>query len=149
MEFKQFWTAMVINKMTFISTFQRNPTLWTYHGTLNVLLFSPSEMPNWNKISTFYIANVVKTWAMSNVVDWTSTAWSILQGLKIINVLCCGCRVLWCMDNEPWRRRGACLGPVHTETFSCVFVLFWGLKVSISKSTYPFYFISTNLLCII
>ena len=41
--------------------------------------------------------------AMSNVVDWTSTAWSILQGLKIINVLCCGCRILLCMvSSGPW-----------------------------------------------
>ena len=45
---------------------------------------------------------------MSNVVDWTSTAWNILQGRKIINVLCCGCRILLCiillyMASQPWR----------------------------------------------
>ena len=46
---------------------------------------------------------------MSNVVDWTSTAWSILQGLKIINVLCFGCRILLFMVSQPWRRRSICL----------------------------------------
>ena len=65
---------------------------------------------------------------MSIVVDWTSTAWSILQGRKIINVLCFGCRIILFMVSQPWRRRSVCLGPVHTETFSCVFVLFTVLK---------------------
>ena len=46
---------------------------------------------------------------MSNIVDWTSTAWSILHGLKIINVLCCGCRILLFMVSQPWRRRSVCL----------------------------------------
>ena len=64
-EFKQIWTATVINKMIFISTFQWNLTLWTYHRTLNVIFLSPLEIrlkshswcvvvkPNRNSLSTF------------------------------------------------------------------------------------------------
>ena len=45
-EFKQIWTATVTKTkiMIFISTFQWNPTLWTYHRILSVIFFSPSEI---------------------------------------------------------------------------------------------------------
>ena len=94
-------------KYTFISIFQWNPTLWTYHGTLNVVFLSSSvwNAPKVLKLA-FYVlyANVVvKTWKCHEqrcrLMYWTSTGWSILQGRKIINVLCCGCRILLCTDS--------------------------------------------------
>ena len=37
------------------------------------------------------------------------TAWSILQGRKIINILCFGWIILLFMVSQPWRRRSICL----------------------------------------
>ena len=58
----------------------------------------------------FYVLNA------NVVVNWTSTTWSILQGLKIINVLCFGCRIILFMVSQPWRRRSVCLKSLVWET---------------------------------
>ena len=62
----------------------------------------------------FYVLNanvVVKTWKCHEQRCRLNqyTAWSILQGLKIINVLCFEWRILLFMVSQPWRRRSVCL----------------------------------------
>ena len=76
--------------------FSSLPRKFFWKVMVDGLWLNQTETSSWKREST-----------MSNVVDWTSTAWSILQGRKIINVLCC--RILLFMVSQYWRRRNVCL----------------------------------------